>query len=115
MTTNMMNSVKSLALALVASGVMLGIAAGPAAAGTVAGGGREARIEVSKFDLTRAEGRKAVESRVAAMAGRMCAEGGVNLTDRAEAAEYRLCVADAVASARTQIAAILSQQALASR
>ena len=114
MTTNMMNSVKSLALALVASGVMLGIAAGPAAAGTVAGG-REARIEVSKFDLTRAEGRKAVEGRVAAMAGRMCAEGGVNLMNRSEAAEYRLCVADAVASARTQIAAILSQQALASR
>ena len=111
MNTDLMNSVKSLVLAVVASGVMLGISAGPAAAAPV----KEARVEVAKFELTKAEGRKAAEDRVAAAAARLCAEGGVDLMNRVEAAEYKLCVADAVSSARAQISAIVGQQQLAAR
>ena len=111
MNTDIMNSVRGLVLAVVASGVMLGISAGPAAAAPV----KEARIQVAKFELTNAEGRKAAEDRVAAAAARLCAEGGVDLMSRAEAAEYKLCVADAVSSARAQISAIVGRQQLAAR
>ncbi|PZU51133.1 MAG: hypothetical protein DI568_00550 [Sphingomonas sp.] len=111
MNTDIMNSVRGLVLAVVASGVMLGVAAGPAAAAPV----KETRIEVAKYDLTRPEGRKAVEGRVIAAASRLCSEGGVNQMSRAEVTEYKLCIADAVSSARAQINTIVGQQQLAAR
>mgnify|MGYP002652856080 CR=1 FL=1 len=55
------------------------------------------------------------EGRVIAKAQQLCAEGGVDLMNRGEAAEYKLCVADAVSSARAQINAIVGQQQLAAR
>lgn len=109
MTTTTFNPFRNMVLALVASASVLGFAAVPAEAAEV----RTASIEVGRYDLTRAEGRLAVEGRVIAKARQLCAEGGVDWKNLTENAAYKLCVANAVRDARTQMAAINSRTQLA--
>jgi UrcA family protein len=111
MTTTTFNAIRNLVLAVVASGSVLAFAAAPAEAAEV----REARIEVGRYELTRVEGRTAVEGRVIVVARQLCAEGGVDVKNLMETAGYKLCVANAVRDARLQMAAIASKTQLASR
>jgi UrcA family protein len=109
MTTMTFNPFRNVALAVVASATVLGFAAAPAEAAEV----RTATIEVSRYDLTRAEGRSAVEGRVIGAARQLCAEGGVDWRNLNENAAFKLCVATAVRDARTQMAAITARTQLA--
>lgn len=111
MTTMTFSPIRNLVLAVVASASVLAFAAAPAEAAGV----REARIEVGRYDLGRADGRMAVEGRVLVAARTLCAQGGVNMRNLREAASYKQCVADAVRDARLQMAAFGSGTQLASR
>jgi UrcA family protein len=105
MTTMTFNPFRNVVLAVVASATVLAFAAAPAEAADV----RTASIEVGRYELTRAEGRSAVEGRVMAKALQLCAEGGVDWKNLTETAAYKLCVANAVRDARVQMAAIASR------
>lgn len=109
MTTTTFSPFRNMVLAILASASVLGFAAVPAEAAEV----RTASIEVGRYELTRIEGRHAVEGRVLAKAQQLCAEGGVDWKNLTETAGYKLCVATAVRDARTQMAAIASRTQLA--
>lgn len=109
MTTLTFNPFRNLVLAVVASASVLAFAAVPAEAAEV----RTASIEIGRYELSRVEGRMAVEGRVMAKAQQLCAEGGVDWKNLTERADYKLCVANAVRDARTQMAAIASRTQLA--
>lgn len=109
MTTTTFSPFRNMMLAVVASASILGFAAVPAEAGEV----RSASIEVGRYELSRAEGRAAVEGRVIATAQQLCAEGGVDWKNLTERADYKLCVANAVRDARMQMAAINSRTQMA--
>lgn len=100
---------RNMVLAVVASASVLAFAAVPAEAAEV----RTASIEVGRFELSRVEGRTAVEGRVLAKAGQLCAEGGVDWKNLTERAAFKLCVATALRDARQQMAAIASRTQLA--
>jgi UrcA family protein len=109
MTTTTFSTFRNLMLAMMASATVLGFAAAPAEAGEI----REARIAVGQSELSRAEGRQAVESRVLVAARRICAAGGVDVKNLSEVASYNLCVANAVRDGRLQMAAIASRTQMA--
>lgn len=108
MTTTTFNPFRNVMLAVLASATVLGFAAAPAEASEV----RTATIEVSRYDLTRAEGRAAVEGRVITVAKQICGESGVD-RNPTETAARKLCVANAVRDARVQMAAINARTQLA--
>jgi UrcA family protein len=111
MTTNNLDLFRNMALALVATASVLSFTAVPAEAGEV----REARIAVSAQELSRPEGREAVEGRIHAAARQVCAAGGVDWRNMQERVDYKLCFATAVRDGRAQMAAIASRTQLASR
>jgi UrcA family protein len=111
MTTMTFSPFRNLILAVFASASVLGFAAAPAEAGEV----RTASIDVARYELTRSEGRLAVEGRVIAKAKQLCAEGGVDWKNISETTAFKLCVATSLRDARMQMAAIASRTQLASR
>ncbi|MCG2841747.1 UrcA family protein [Sandaracinobacter sp. RS1-74] len=98
----------SFALALVASGAMLGLAAGPAEAATET-------LTFHSSELATPAGRAQLETRVRYAAERVCGRGGVDWRNLREQADYRACVAQATAKAREDVAALRSETMLAAR
>ncbi len=109
MITMTSNPFRNVALAILASATVLGFAAAPAEAAEV----RTASIATSSLELSRAEGRKAVEGRVIVAAERLCAKESVDWKNLSESAGYKLCVANAVRDARTQMAEITARTQMA--
>lgn len=99
MTTQTFSPFRNMVLAVVASAAVLGFAAVPAEASEV----RTASIEVGQYDLTRSEGRAAVQVLVLNKARELCALGGVDQKDLSETASQKLCVANALRDARIQM------------
>ncbi len=108
MNTIMTNPLSNMVLALAASASMLGFLAAPVRAESV-------KVDVSAFDVHSVEGRKAIDSRVQFAAEKACAVGGVDFRSLTEKAGYEACVDQAVAGARTQVAAMSARTQLASR
>ncbi len=100
------NTFTSVVLALIASGTMLAMSAGPAYAASL-----EVRAPVSK--LATASGRQAIDARVVRAANRVCAtDVALPLGDYYA---HKACVSSAIAKARTQIALRAGSVQLASR
>lgn len=99
MTNTTSTSFAAAALAIGATLFTFGLSAGPALAAT------SMDVSVRGADLSTVEGRAAVDARIDRAARHVCGANGV---DRALAARMaaRHCVAEAVAGARPQLAAI---------
>lgn len=99
---------KSFALALVASGLMLSFTAVPVEAATET-------VAFQSAELASRSGRAAVDARVEAAAERVCAAGGVDWRYPPEAQGYKACVKHSVASAQARIAAAKASTMVAAR
>lgn len=99
---------KSFALALVASGLVLGFTAGPAQAATE-------KLTFHSAELSTRDGRAAVGARVKAAAERVCAAGGIDWRYLPETQGYKSCVKLSVANAQAKIAALSTSTMLAAR
>ena len=99
---------KSFALALVASGMMLSFTAMPAKAAAET-------VSFQSAELASKGGRAAIQSRVEAAAGRVCAAGGLDLRYLPEAQGYKSCVKQAVATAQARMAAMSAATMVATR
>lgn len=101
------NNVTSFFLALAASGAILGFAAVPAEAAPVS-------VSVSAFELSTPAGRAKVDARIEAAAEKACRSGD-EATNLAARQAFRGCVAQAVADADADVAALASRVQMASR
>ncbi len=107
MTTITNSPFFSAALAVVASGAMLTFAVAPAEAASVP-------VRVAAYELATAEGRAAVDGRLARAAERACGydQGAKGLTTRAQA---KACIAQALDDARVQVAQVKAASQMASK
>lgn len=105
MTTTMENSLKSLVLAVLASGSILAFAAAPAEAAGV-------KVAVSGYSLATAQGRAAVDAKVEAAAEKACSTGA-DIRDVAAWSAEKACVEKAIADARAEVAALSSKTRMA--
>ena len=109
MTNLSMNmDLKSVALALVASGMMLSFTAVPVKAAAE-------NIAIQSAELASRGGRAAIDARVEAAAERVCAAGGVDWRYLPEARNQKACVKASVANAQAKIAAVKTATMVAVR